>query len=151
MKSFYLRSLAIDLPSTFNTRYVFSFELYFKIPISLSFIIYRIHIVSWIKWLKYYLAHFCWWREIGVNLFWLQEYPNSQIFDSISCVQSITKSCCSHLQNICRIWELLSSQHGYHPHVVSWHFWLFFSALSLSTYPIIFLIYKFCHIHYLSD
>lgn len=157
MKSLYLGSLVIDLPISFITRYVFPLKLYLKIPISLSFNIYRIHdvrihVVLWIKWLEYFLVQCCWWRETGLNVCWLQEYPNSWIFYSTSCVQSISKSCCLYLQNICRIWNLSSLHHGYCPGVGSLilpvFLFCFICLLALIWY--ILLNYGFCHIHHLS-
>lgn len=81
---------------------------------------------------------------------WLVSIEFKSILTHTSYVQSISKSSCLCLQNVCRTWNLFSSQYGYCPCIDSLKL-PFFSALSLSTYPIyILLVYEFCHNHCVS-
>lgn len=147
VKSLYLGSLIGDLPLSFITRYLFPLKLYLKISISLSLNICGIHIVSWVKWLNYFLGQLCWWREIG-TLFTLR-IPSHWIIDRTSYVQPIGKSCCFCFQNRCRIWDFSSCREPPPWGRPSDTSCLPFLLFLLSTYYF-HLIYQFCHICCLS-
>lgn len=118
MKSFYIGSLVIDPPISFIARNEFSLKLYLNISV-LSFKIYRVYVVSQVRCVTYFLAQFCWWSQIGVNLCWLQEYPNSGISDNTPCVQSAYLTSV-YLQSTCKIWNF-SSQRA----LLAWPLWDF--------------------------
>lgn len=92
-------------------------------------------------------------KEVGRNVYWLQQYLNSWIFDNTSCVKSISKFCL-YLQNRDRVWNFSSP---YQDHCCGAGSLVLpvFSALSLNTYLLskiwcILLFYELCHIHCLS-